>query len=75
LTNEPGNSHARRVLIEAAWAYRFPARVARELQVRNETQPKVLREIAWRAQLRLCQRLHSMWAHCEKAFGLLTQSF
>jgi transposase len=51
-----GNSHARRVLIEAAWAYRFPAKIARELQVRNETQSRVLREIAWRAQLRLCQR-------------------
>jgi transposase len=51
-----GNSHARHVLIEAAWAYRFPARIARPLQVRNETQPKVLRDIAWRAQLRLCQR-------------------
>jgi transposase len=51
-----GNSHARRVLIEAAWAYRFPAKIARELQVRNEAQPRALREIAWRAQLRLCQR-------------------
>src|SRR5882762_6864155 len=30
-----GNSLARRVLIEAAWAYRFPAKIAREMQVRN----------------------------------------
>lgn len=51
-----GNSHARRVLIEAAWAYRFPARIARALQVRNESQPRALRETAWRAQVRLCQR-------------------
>lgn len=51
-----GNSHARHVLIEAAWAYRFPARIARELQIRSENQPRVLRQIAWRAQLRLCQR-------------------
>jgi transposase len=57
-----GNSHARRVLIEAAWAYRFPARIARELQVRNENQPRVLREIAWRAQLRLCQRYRRLSA-------------
>ena len=35
-----GNSHARRVLIEAAWAYRFPAQIAREMQVRNESQPE-----------------------------------
>ena len=26
-----GNGHARRVLVEAAWAYRFPARVSRVL--------------------------------------------
>jgi transposase len=57
-----GNSHARRVLIEAAWAYRFPARVARELQVRSQAQPRVLREIAWRAQLRLCQRYRRLSA-------------
>jgi transposase len=29
-----GNRHARRVLVEAAWNYRFPARVSRTLQVR-----------------------------------------
>jgi transposase len=57
-----GNSHARHVLIEAAWAYRFPARIARPLQVRNENQPRVLREIAWRAQLRLCQRYRRLSA-------------
>lgn len=51
-----GNSHARRILIEAAWTYRYPARVAREIQVPQEEQARVLREIAWRAQLRLCQR-------------------
>jgi len=51
-----GNGHARRVLIEAAWNYRFPARISRGLQQRQEGQPKALREIAWRAQLRLAQR-------------------
>ena len=35
-----GNSAARRLLIEAAWTYRFPARVSRELQLRQEEQPK-----------------------------------
>jgi transposase len=51
-----GNSHARRVLVEAAWNYRFPARLSRVLQVRQEGQPKAVREIAWRAQLRLARR-------------------
>ena len=44
------------MLIEAAWNYRFPARISRALQMRQEGQPKAVREIAWRAQLRLTQR-------------------
>lgn len=51
-----GNGHARRVLVEAAWNYRFPARISRSLQVRQEGQPKAIREIAWRAQIRLAHR-------------------
>ena len=51
-----GNSAARRLLIEAAWSYRFPARVSRELLLRQENQPKPIRDIAWKAQLRLCAR-------------------
>lgn len=51
-----GNNTARRVLIEAAWTYRFPARLSRELLLRQENQPKSIREIAWKAQLRLCAR-------------------
>src|ERR1700737_3650035 len=51
-----GNRAARRLLIEAAWTYRFPARVSRELLLRQEEQPKPIREIAWKAQLRLCAR-------------------
>jgi transposase len=51
-----GNGHARRVLIEAAWNYRHPARISRLMQKRQEGQPKPVRDIAWRAQLRLGQR-------------------
>ena len=51
-----GNSAARRLLIEAAWCYRFPARVSRELRLRQEEQPRPIREIAWKAQPRLCAR-------------------
>lgn len=51
-----GNGHARRVLVEAAWNYRFPARISRILQIRQEGQLKPVREIAWRAQLRLAHR-------------------
>ena len=51
-----GNSAARRLLIEAAWCYRFPARVSRELLLRQEDQPKPIRDIAWKGQVRLCAR-------------------
>ncbi len=57
-----GNSHARRVLVEAAWNYRFPARVSRVLQLRQQGQPKAVREIAWRAQLRLARRYRHLSA-------------
>jgi transposase len=51
-----GNSAARRLLIEAAWSYRFPARLSRELLLRQENQPKPIRDIAWKGQVRLCAR-------------------
>jgi transposase len=55
-----GNNAARRLLIEAAWCYRFPARVSRELRLRQEAQPRPTREIAWKAQLRLCARYRKL---------------
>ena len=55
-----GNSAARRLLIEAAWCYRFPARVSRELRLRQEEQPRPIREIAWKAQTRLCGRYRKL---------------
>jgi len=51
-----GNRRARRVLVEAAWTYRFPARVSETLRVRFEGLPKAVRDIAWKAQVRLCAR-------------------
>jgi transposase len=55
-----GNRAARRLLIEAAWTYRFPARVSRKLRLRQEEQPRAIREIAWKAQLRLCARYRKL---------------
>ena len=57
-----GNGHVRRILIESAWAYRLPAGMSRSLVVRNEAQPKIVRDIAWRAQLRLCRRFRHLQA-------------
>lgn len=57
-----GNSHARRMLIEAAWNYRFPPRLTSALQKRQEQQPADIRSIAWRAQLRLSHRYRRLKA-------------
>jgi len=51
-----GNGAARRMLIEAAWSYRFPARISRELLSRQEGLPKAICDVAWKAQERLCRR-------------------
>jgi transposase len=51
-----GNTQARRALGEGAWASRDPATVSRHLQRRLETQPKIIQDLSWKAQLRLCQR-------------------
>jgi transposase len=55
-----GNGRARRVLVEAAWHYRHPPRVSREKQAKVAAAPKSVREIAWKAQVRLCGRYRSL---------------
>jgi transposase len=60
--SKTGNSHARRVLIEGAWAYRYPARISRQIQIRQENLPQSIRDIAWKAQLRLCKRYRRLTA-------------
>ena len=51
-----GNAHARRLLTEAAWNYRFPARQSATLRARSAELPEAIRHHAWKAQLRLCGR-------------------
>jgi transposase len=62
-----GNTHARRALVEGAWAYRYPANVSRHLQLRLETQPKVIQDISWKAQVRLCKRYRRLIARGQHA--------
>jgi len=57
-----GNNRARRALIEGAWTYRFPARTSRLMQGRQEGLPKIVREIAWKGQVRLCARYRKLTA-------------
>jgi transposase len=62
-----GNTHARRALVEGAWAYRYPAKVSRHLQLRLEIQPKAIQDISWKAQVRLCKRFHRLLARGKNA--------
>lgn len=39
-----GNAHVRRVLVEAAWSYRYPARRTAQLRRRLEGQPEEIQE-------------------------------
>jgi transposase len=56
-----GNAHVRRVLVEAAWAYRHrPSPVSGVLRARQEAQPLAVVALAGRAQRRLCARYHRL---------------
>jgi transposase len=57
-----GNGHARRALVEGAWAYRYPAKVSRHLQLRLEKLPSEVQAIGWKAQVRLCRRYRQLTA-------------
>ncbi len=51
-----GNAHLRRVLVEAAWAYRHGPSVTGHLRRRQQGQPPQITALAWQAQRRLCAR-------------------
>ena len=55
-----GNSHARRMLVECAWSYRFPARQTMHLKRKAQNASEEARQIAWRAQKRLCGRYRQL---------------
>jgi transposase len=57
-----GNSHARKALVEAAWAYRMQARISRLLLKRQQDLPERVRQISWKAQIRLCARFRRLTA-------------
>lgn len=57
-----GNAHARRLLTEAAWNYRFTPRVGYRAQRRQEGLHGSIRAHAWKAQLRLTARFAKLRA-------------
>jgi transposase len=57
-----GNSHARRVLIEAGQAYSYQARISPLLLKRQEGVSKEVKDISWKCQVRLCARFRRLTA-------------
>lgn len=67
-----GNNEARRVLVEAAWSYRYPARVAQDKAEILDKLPKPVRDVAWKAQSRLCHRYRKLSAKNKKPTVVVT---
>jgi transposase len=57
-----GNRHARRALVEGAWASRDPAQVSRHLPLRLEKVSKPIQDSSWKAQIRLGTRYRQLSA-------------
>jgi transposase len=51
-----GNAHLRRIVVEAAWSYRHRPAIGPRLRKRQEEVPEPIKEIAWKAQVRLSKR-------------------
>ena len=56
-----GSTHARRLLVEAAWHYRARPNIGKALSDRQQDQPPEAVAVAWSAQ----RRLHRTWARLE----------
>ena len=57
-----GNAHLRRIAGEAAWAYQYRPAMSPVLKKRQEGLSEEVKEIAWKAQHRLCSRFRRLTA-------------
>lgn len=60
--SKAGNAHLRRIVVEAAWAYRHRPAIGRTLAARQRHASEQVKEIAWKAQHRLHQRYGRLMA-------------
>jgi transposase len=67
-----GSLVARRLIVEAAWAYRAPAKIGQAMMRRQQSIATSIREIAWKAQIRLCARYRRMLARGKKKTIVIT---
>jgi len=57
-----GNAHLRRIVVEAAWAYRHRPRVGIALAARQKNVSQEVKDISWKAQHRLNRRYYRLMA-------------
>lgn len=55
-----GNRHVRRLLVEAAWSYRYKPAVKRNLKKRLDQLPPEVQAISWKAQNRLHNKYYRL---------------
>jgi transposase len=67
-----GSKDARRVLVEGAWTYRAHAAVGKAHAERLDALPQEVRDIAWKAQVRLCARYRKLIARGKPATLVVT---
>lgn len=67
-----GNGHVRRALTEAAHTYCHPARESRVLLARLDGLPQEVKQIAWKAQVRLCTRFRKLMARGKNRNTIIT---
>jgi len=67
-----GNGHVRRALTEAAHTYSHPARESRILLARLEGLPQQVKQISWKAQVRLCGRFKALLARGKNKKTVIT---
>jgi hypothetical protein len=70
-----GSGLARRALIEGAWSYPMQARVSPKLLARLDALPKSARDIAWKGQLRMCQRYRHLVAAGKAKVVVITMKY
>ena len=60
--SKAGNAHLRRIVVEAAWSYRYRPNIGAGLAARQKDSSEEVKEIAWKAQHRLHSRYSKLLA-------------
>lgn len=67
-----GNSHVRRVLVEAAWTYKVRPQKSQTILKRQQGLPKSICDISWKAQMRLSTRYWRLLARGKSRQTVIT---